>query len=476
MIVVSSRRRAIAALVALLLALASLSVVRSAPAAATPLPTVRQIKVIGYSVRHQPIMAYHLGDPTSKVKAVLLGQMHGDEPAGTIVTSAVVHGPPIRGIDLWVIPTMNPDGNNAHTRGNAHGVDLNRNWPDHWTHLTGIYYSGPRVGSEPETKAMYAFLQAVKPTLMVSMHQPLNGVDTTDGGARNPAFARRLATGLGLRLTPFTCWSVCLGSMTGWLTNHQSGSAVTVEFPPVPVRSLLTTRAPKAIMAAFGGAYDSVTRHNPALHIDHATSTGSSVAISGWTFDPDNRGWSLGVSVYNGARRIVHGVANLPRPDVNKVYGLTRSHGFRLKFSAPNGTYRFCVAAGNYGYGNANPRLCKMVTVNGDPLGMLDTTTAQAVPHGSAPATLTGWAFDRDDKSVSSSVQVNEGSTVIGKYVADVARPDVNAAYKITGNHGFSIPITASPGVHTYTVYAVNLGSSKANALVVIGKKTVTVS
>lgn len=183
-------RRLIGASCALLTAAASVTlVIWPTSVDATPLPTVIQTKVIGYTIQHRAITAYRLGDPTSRVKAVLLGQMHGDEPAGIDVSQAVIHGRPIRVIDLWVVPSLNPDGNAVHTRGNAHRVDLNRNWPDHWARLTGQYYSGPAPLSEPESRAMYSFLVSVRPTLMVSVHQPLNGVDTTDGGARNPAFA-----------------------------------------------------------------------------------------------------------------------------------------------------------------------------------------------------------------------------------------------------------------------------------------------
>jgi hypothetical protein len=40
-------------------------------------------------------------------------------------------------------------GDAHHTRHNAEGVDLNRNWPYNWRHLTGTFDSGPHPLSEP---------------------------------------------------------------------------------------------------------------------------------------------------------------------------------------------------------------------------------------------------------------------------------------------------------------------------------------
>jgi len=214
--------------------------------------------VIGYSVRHRPIVAYHLGDPRRR-PVLVLGQLHGDERAGVTVVNSIVRGRTrVEGINLWVIPTLNPDGLAAHRRQNAHRVDLNRNWPYRWAPLGGMYYSGPRAVSEPETRALLAFLRKLRPRYVVSMHQPLFGVDTTDGGAVDPAFRHRLARGLGLPSKPFRCWSICHGSLTGWYTAHHYGVAITVEFGAHPSRAYLTGRARRAIVAALGGRFGSL--------------------------------------------------------------------------------------------------------------------------------------------------------------------------------------------------------------------------
>jgi protein MpaA len=81
------------------------------------------------------------------------------------------------------VPTVNPDGLAAHRRQNAHGVDLNRNWPVGWVHYGRPwdgYYSGPRPMSEPENRAMRAFILRVRPALTIWYHQPLHVVYGSD--------------------------------------------------------------------------------------------------------------------------------------------------------------------------------------------------------------------------------------------------------------------------------------------------------
>ena len=134
-------------------------------------------------------MAYRLGEP-GKRRVVLISTMHGDEQDTRQILRALTKGRAIRGIDLWVVPTYNPDGMARHTRKNARGVDLNRNFPYRWRDLDGSYESGPRPKSEPETRAMMRFLRDVRPSRILSFHQPLHGVDTD---TKNKRFARRVA-------------------------------------------------------------------------------------------------------------------------------------------------------------------------------------------------------------------------------------------------------------------------------------------
>lgn len=213
-----------------------------------PPRAVVERRVIGTSVAGRPIRAWRLGEP-GKRRVVLISTMHGNEPHTRQILSSLRDGPPIRGIDLWVIPTYNPDGLARHSRRNARGVDLNRNYPNDWVDLDGNYESGPRPGSEPETRAVMRFLRRIDPARLISFHQPLDGVDVDTKDSR---FARRLARALRLPQTRLDCGGLCHGTMTGWFNTNFDGAALTVEYPAHPSRHRMVHEAPRQLLKVLG--------------------------------------------------------------------------------------------------------------------------------------------------------------------------------------------------------------------------------
>ncbi len=228
-------------------------VATAVPGAAAPAqPAVLSRWIIGYSVRGYPIRAYELGDRRAAHGVVAVGSMHGNEQDGSVLISRLINGAPISGVHLWVIPRDNPDGFLRNVRHNAHGVDLNRNFPTQWRPLTGYYYSGPRPSSEPETRALQRFLNRVDPDHVVTFHSPLHGVDVL--GAKDRPFARRLATNLNLPIKEFACSGVCHGTLTQWFNGNHRGACVTVEFGRDPSWRYLNVRAPRGFLRAIGGS------------------------------------------------------------------------------------------------------------------------------------------------------------------------------------------------------------------------------
>ncbi len=213
--------------------------------------SVSESRQFGTSVRGQPILAHRVGDPNSPVRAVVMAAIHGDEPGPIRIINNLLSGPQIQGIDLWVIPTLNPDGLSRGTRKNARGVDLNRNFPVDWGHTSGLTYSGPGPMSEPETQALMAFLDEINPQYLISFHQPLRGVGVADGKPRG--FQRALARGLRLRLRSFNCSGVCHGTMTTWFNATHEGTAITVEYGHRLSRRQANRTGPRGVLRALGG-------------------------------------------------------------------------------------------------------------------------------------------------------------------------------------------------------------------------------
>lgn len=210
-------------------------------------------RVIGQTVKGRPIRAWRLGDPSSPVKAVFIGTIHGNEAAPSRILENLRDGAPIKGADIWVVPYVNRDGYVRHTRKNARGVDLNRNFPVRWTRLFGKYNSGPRPASEPETRAVMRFLGNIRPTYVVGFHQPLYGVDTPTRGKVRP-LSLRLSRHLYLPRKQFNCNGGCHGTMTQWFNRRFPGAAVTVEYGARMTWRQKNVTGPRGLLTAVGAS------------------------------------------------------------------------------------------------------------------------------------------------------------------------------------------------------------------------------
>jgi murein peptide amidase A len=203
-------------------------------------------RVIGRSVRGRAIRAYERGDRTAPV-TLIVGVIHGTETAGLRVVRRLRRVRLPAHVHLWLVPTENPDGMAAGTRQNAHGVDLNRNWPASWRrkgHPWSGEYSGPRPLSEPENRVMRRFIRRVKPALTIWYHQPL---DLVYGSDPHVKVLRRYARLAGL---PYRPLHVPHGAATLWERIHfHRGAHFVVEFPAGPPSARAVRRNASAALA-----------------------------------------------------------------------------------------------------------------------------------------------------------------------------------------------------------------------------------
>src|SRR4051794_14513747 len=181
--------------------------------AALPGPAeASRVVTVGRSVLGRPIKAVVVGPRDAQRNVLVVGSVHGNETAGHAIVAALRRRDAApAGTALWLVRSFNPDGFAAHTRQNAHGVDLNRQAPYRWRHLPrGTFYSGPRPLSEPESRAAIRLVKRIRPTVSIWSHQAARIVDST-----RPV-ARRYANAVGLP------WGRLPGTYPGSITNWQN--------------------------------------------------------------------------------------------------------------------------------------------------------------------------------------------------------------------------------------------------------------
>ena len=165
-------------------------------------------------------------------RALVIGVIHGNEDDGIAILDQLRARPVPDGVELWLVDSMNPDGQLAQIRQNANGVDLNRNFPHDWGpigQLGDSQYAGPGPASEPETQAMVAFIEQLRPDIAIWYHQDANLVIPSTG--RDGRIRARYAELTGLPLAD-CCGGggVYTGIAATWARNELKKTSDAVPF------------------------------------------------------------------------------------------------------------------------------------------------------------------------------------------------------------------------------------------------------
>jgi hypothetical protein len=252
---------------------------------------IAKLKVIGQSVQGRDILAVRLTDEGDEGKkkgrhkreapVLYQGTTHAREWISTEMTLRLMewfasNRPRARKLvrkrELWFVPIVNPDGyqytfdgdrlwrknmrlNNDDGVFNLRdGVDLNRNYPEHWnwddegseTNTASETYRGPSAASEPETQADMGLVERIPFRFTISYHSyaalllypegwqvqtparddpiyvALSGTDSEPAiEGYDPDVSAELYTTNG----EYTDWAHGIEKTLGWTVEHNEGCA-----------------------------------------------------------------------------------------------------------------------------------------------------------------------------------------------------------------------------------------------------------
>lgn len=132
-------------------------------------------RTIARSLEGRAVVLREVGSGPRRV--LVLAGIHGNEPEGgqhvDELCARLAASAASARATFWVVPAMNPDGLANGTRGNARGVDLNRNWPAR--NFRPDRSNGPFPLSEPEAGGVADAIESVEPELIVVFHSTATG-------------------------------------------------------------------------------------------------------------------------------------------------------------------------------------------------------------------------------------------------------------------------------------------------------------
>ncbi len=110
-----------------------------------------------------PFLTISKGKSNNNIKVLIFAQQHGNEPSGKegalLLLKDIANGKLdeiLENVDLYLVPQMNPDGNDINARRNGHGMDLNRN------HL---------LLTEPEVIGLHELYNKIDPEVTLDVHE-----------------------------------------------------------------------------------------------------------------------------------------------------------------------------------------------------------------------------------------------------------------------------------------------------------------
>ncbi len=173
----------------------------------TEYPDICRLDTIGFSIQGRAIWAMRVTDnpqiEENEPEIRLGGNIHGDEHIGTEITLYFLRHlltnysvlPEVQSLvdsnEIWILPTLNPDGKVANTRRNANYVDLNRDYGYFWDGWGG----SPGPSSQVESQVTMRHLEENNISLEYNYHSSAQYVNYPwDYHPADPADSQHIIT------------------------------------------------------------------------------------------------------------------------------------------------------------------------------------------------------------------------------------------------------------------------------------------
>ncbi|HEV2292876.1 MAG TPA: M14 family zinc carboxypeptidase [Tepidisphaeraceae bacterium] len=215
-----------------------------------------RVTKLGTSVQGRPIEMITFG-PTTGRPVLIIGGIHsGTEPTSVYVAEQLVAhlraNPGDAQRPVAIIANANPDALPAKTRGNANGVDVNRNFPaTNWKPVRNrLTNNGPAPSSEPESRAVQQAINALNPQWIISIHSIARGkhCNNYDGPAQ---WLAELMFKHNQYPVTATMGYATPGSLGSWAGIDKQIPIVTLELPREDPGSVAWAQNKDALLAAL---------------------------------------------------------------------------------------------------------------------------------------------------------------------------------------------------------------------------------